>query len=43
MATINLNKKQFEEEIGKFDEKMQERILMFGAGIEHVGDRKSVV
>ncbi len=34
MALITLNKKIFEKEIGKLDEKMQERISMFGTPLE---------
>ncbi len=38
MAIITLNKKQFEKEIGKLDEKMQDRIAMFGTPIEDITD-----
>jgi len=34
MANITFNKKLFEKEIGKLDEKMQERISMFGTPLE---------
>lgn len=34
MATVNINKNQFEKEIGKIDEKMEERIAMLGTPIE---------
>jgi phenylalanyl-tRNA synthetase beta chain len=34
MANIKFNKKIFEKEIGKLDEKMQERISMFGTPLE---------
>ncbi len=40
MAVININKKQFEKEIGKFDEKMQDRIAMFGTPIENITDKE---
>ncbi|MAG78872.1 phenylalanine--tRNA ligase subunit beta [Candidatus Pacearchaeota archaeon] len=36
MAVINLNKKQFESEIGKLDEKMQNKVAMFGTPIEKI-------
>jgi len=34
MAIIRVNKKQFEKEIGKLDEKMEDKIAMFGTPIE---------
>ena len=34
MANIKIPRKQFEKEIGKLDEKMQERIAMFGTPLE---------
>ncbi|MBU2562480.1 MAG: phenylalanine--tRNA ligase subunit beta [Nanoarchaeota archaeon] len=40
MATITINKKQFEKDIGKFDEKIQERIAMFGTPIEHLAEEE---
>jgi len=40
MAVININKKQFEKEIGKLDEKMQDRIAMFGTPIEDITDEE---
>ena len=40
MAVININKKQFEKEIGKLDEKMQDRIAMFGTPIEDLTDEE---
>jgi len=40
MAIININKKQFEKEIGKLDEKMQERIAMFGTPVEKINDEE---
>lgn len=36
MAIINLNKKQFEREIGKLDARMQDRVAMFGTPIERI-------
>lgn len=36
MAVAKFNKKVFEKEIGKLDEKMQERISMFGTPVEAV-------
>jgi phenylalanyl-tRNA synthetase beta chain len=36
MAIINLNKKQFEREIGKLDEKMKDRIAMLGTPLEKI-------
>ena len=38
MAIITLNKKQFEKEIGKLDEKMQNKIAMFGTPLEEITD-----
>ncbi len=38
MSVINLNKKQFEKEIGKLDEKMQDRISMFGTPVEEISE-----
>ena len=38
MALITLNRKIFEKEIGKLDEKMQERIAMFGTPLEKFND-----
>jgi phenylalanyl-tRNA synthetase beta chain len=36
MAVISFNKKLFEREIGKLDEKMQEKIALFGTPIEEI-------
>jgi len=36
MANIKFNKKVFEKEIGKLDDKMQERIAMFGTPVEEI-------
>jgi len=38
LASVNLNKKKFEREIGKLDEKMQDRISLFGTPIEKITD-----
>jgi phenylalanyl-tRNA synthetase beta chain len=40
MANITFNKKIFEKEIGKLDEKMQERISMFGTPLEKFDDNE---
>ena len=40
MALITLNRKTFEKEIGKLDEKMQERISMFGTPLEKFDDNE---
>lgn len=40
MAIININKKQFEKEIKKLDEKMQDRIAMFGTPIEEITEKE---
>ncbi|MBU3907314.1 MAG: phenylalanine--tRNA ligase subunit beta [Nanoarchaeota archaeon] len=40
MAIISINKKIFEKEIGKLDEKMQERIAMFGTPIETINEQE---
>ncbi|MCK4647409.1 phenylalanine--tRNA ligase subunit beta [Candidatus Pacearchaeota archaeon] len=40
MAIITLNKKQFEKEIGKLDEKMQNKIAMFGTTVEGFNDKE---
>ncbi len=37
MANIKFSKKLFEKEIGKLDEKMQDRISMFGTPLDKVG------
>ncbi len=38
MTILTLNKQQLEKEIGKIDEKMQDKISMFGTPIENVTD-----
>lgn len=40
MAIANFNKKTFEKEIGKIDEKMQNRIAMFGNPVEAVDEKE---
>ncbi|MFH1503759.1 MAG: phenylalanine--tRNA ligase subunit beta [Candidatus Diapherotrites archaeon] len=40
MALIKLNKKTFEKEIGKLDEKMQDKISMFGTPIENISEEE---
>jgi phenylalanyl-tRNA synthetase beta chain len=43
MALIELNKKQFEEEIGKLDEEMKEKISMFGTPLESIDESKNKI
>jgi phenylalanyl-tRNA synthetase beta chain len=40
MANIKFPRKQFEREIGKLDEKMQDRIAMFGTPLEKFDDKE---
>lgn len=40
MANIKFNRKTFEKEIGKLDEKMQDRIAMFGTPLESFDDEE---
>tara|TARA_Y100000034_G_scaffold45400_1_gene55823 strand:+ start:5037 stop:6671 length:1635 start_codon:yes stop_codon:yes gene_type:complete len=40
MAVITLDKKQFESEIGKLDEKMQNKIAMFGTPVEKINNKE---
>ena len=40
MAVITFSKKQFEKEIGKLDEKMQNRIAMFGNPVEGIDEKE---
>ena len=40
MAIVTINRKQFEKEIGKFDEKMQNKIAMFGTTVEGFNDKE---
>ncbi len=40
MANVKFNKKTFEKEIGKLDEKMQNRVSMFGTTLENIGEEE---
>lgn len=40
MAVITIDKKTFEKEIGKLDEKMQNKIAMFGTPIENITNKE---
>lgn len=40
MAIVTLNKNQFEKEVGKFDEKMQEKISLFGTPLESFDEKE---
>ena len=40
MAVVNFDKKLFEKEIGKLDEKMQDKISMFGTPVEEVNNNE---
>jgi len=40
MAIVNINKKQFEKEITKLNEKIKDRIAMFGTPIEEINDNE---
>ena len=40
MSIVNFNKKQFEKEIGKLDESMQNKIAMFGTTLESFNDEE---
>jgi phenylalanyl-tRNA synthetase beta chain len=40
MASVSFPRKQFEKDIGKLDEKMQERIALFGTPLEKFDDRE---
>ncbi len=40
MANVKFNKKIFEKEIGKLDEKMQNKISMFGTALENIGEEE---
>jgi phenylalanyl-tRNA synthetase beta chain len=40
MANVKFNKKIFEKEIGKLDEKLQEKISLFGTPIENIDDKE---
>lgn len=43
MALIDLNKKKFEDEIGKLDEEMKERVAMFGTPIQEINDKENKI
>jgi len=43
MALVELNKKQFEEEIGKLDEEMKEKVAMFGTPLESVNEQNNKI
>jgi len=40
MTILTIPKKQFEKDIGKIDEKMEERIAMFGTPVEQINDEE---
>jgi len=40
MALVKLNKKLFEKEVGKLDDKMQNKIAMFGTTLENAGEEE---
>ena len=40
MAIVTFNKNQFEKEIGRVNDKMQEKISMFGTPVEKVNDKE---
>ena len=40
MAIVTINKKQFENEIGKLSEDMQHKIAMFGTTLENFDDKE---
>ncbi len=40
MAVTNFNKKTFEKEIGKLDDKMQNKIAMFGTPVEGIDEKE---
>lgn len=40
MAIVDFNKKLFEKDIGKLDEKMQEKVALFGTPIENITENK---
>ncbi|MDP7521036.1 MAG: phenylalanine--tRNA ligase subunit beta [Candidatus Pacearchaeota archaeon] len=40
MAIININRNKFESEIGKLDEKMQDKIAMFGTPVEKIDNKE---
>jgi len=40
MANIKISREQFEKEIGKLDEKMQEKIALFGTPLESINEQE---
>src|SRR3989338_8698317 len=40
MAVVNIDRKTFEDEIGKLNEEMQERIFMFGTPIQGLNEKE---
>src|SRR3990167_3523515 len=40
MAIVTLNRKKFENEVGKIDEKMEDRIAMFGTPVEEINENE---
>ena len=38
MTILNFNRKRFEKDVGKLDEKMQENIALFGTPVEGLND-----
>ncbi len=40
MAIVTIDRKQFEKEIGKLDEKMENKIAMFGTTVENMSDKE---
>ncbi len=40
MANIKIPRKKFEKEIGKFDDKMQNKVAMFGTTVENFNDKE---
>ena len=40
MAIVNFNKKTFEKEIGKINEKMEDKISMFGTPVERINEKE---
>ncbi|MBI4116524.1 phenylalanine--tRNA ligase subunit beta [Candidatus Pacearchaeota archaeon] len=43
MTNVTFSKKIFEKDIGKIDEKMQERIAMFGTTVEEMGNEEITI
>jgi len=40
MANIKISREQFEKDIGKSDEKMQEKIALFGTPLESINEKE---